>query len=348
MLGKIVSVKDSSVFVQLSINIYQTDNLISKNVTFDNRYIGEVISASSTMIEVLLIGEIVDKRFIAGSLGIPAFNAVCRLTTVEEIDIIYGIDKNSNTIKIGKSFVYDNYAIHLNINSFFANHFCIFGNSGSGKSHFVSSLLQGVFYDAKKLPYNTNIFLFDAYGEYQQAFNNISQVNSSLNYKVITTDLREERYQRLFIPFWLLTVDDICLLLDVDDVRQISIVEKALKLVSFFAKKDDSVKAQKNDIIARCLLDIIFSSGNNNEVRNIYMDYSNACDMFNSYEGNLCDLNSKRTVKANEEFYENQTEEVNVSDDQLVEEVGQNLVTTADNYDSVHESVSSSINSMLG
>ena len=33
---------------------------------------------------------------------------------------------------------------------------------------------------------------------------------------------------------------------------------------------------------------------------------------------------------------------------QLVEEVGQNLVTTADNYDSVHESVSSSINSMLG
>lgn len=33
---------------------------------------------------------------------------------------------------------------------------------------------------------------------------------------------------------------------------------------------------------------------------------------------------------------------------QLVEEVGQNLVTTADNYDAVHESVNSSINSMLG
>ena len=33
---------------------------------------------------------------------------------------------------------------------------------------------------------------------------------------------------------------------------------------------------------------------------------------------------------------------------QMVEEVGQNLVTTADNYDAVHESVSSSINGMLG
>ena len=29
-----------------------------------------------------------------------------------------------------------------------------------------------------------------------------------------------------------------------------------------------------------------------NNVENIYMNYSNACDMFNSYEGNLCDLNN--------------------------------------------------------
>ena len=41
-----------------------------------------------------------------------------------------------------------------------------------------------------------------------------------------------------------------------------------------------------------------------NNIRDIYMDYSNACDMFNSYEGNLCDLNNKRTVKANDELLE--------------------------------------------
>lgn len=41
-----------------------------------------------------------------------------------------------------------------------------------------------------------------------------------------------------------------------------------------------------------------------NNIRDIYMDYSNACDMFNSYEGNLCDLNNKRTVKANKELLE--------------------------------------------
>jgi len=268
MIGKIVSIKNSIICVQLTINIYQIENLVSKNVTFGDRYIGEVSGVSSNMIEVTLIGEIVNKKFIPGSIGVPSFNMGCRLTTLEEIDIIYGVDRTSNNIKIGKSFIYDNYDVYLNINSFFANHFSIFGNTGSGKSHFVAKLLQGIFYDAKRLPFNTNVFLFDAYGEYQQAFNNINQVNSNLNYKVITTDLREDRYEKLMIPFWLLTVDDICLMLEVDDMRQISIVEKALKLVSYFCLESNKVVEQKNDIIARCLLDIIFSSSNHSEVRN--------------------------------------------------------------------------------
>ena len=267
MLGKIVSVKNGIVYVQLSIDIYQVDNMVGKNITFGDRYIGEVTAVSNSIMEVSLIGEIVNNKFIPGSVNIPPFSSSCRLTTLNEINIIYGIDNNSNIIKIGKSFIYNDYNVCLNVDSFFSNHFSILGNTGSGKSHFVSRLLQGVFYDSKKLPFNTNIFLFDAYGEYQQAFNKINQVNSNLNYKVITTDLNENRYEKLCIPFWLLSVDDICLLLDVDDARQISIIEKALKLVSYFSKKDDNVVSQKNDIIARSLLDIIFSSSNNSEVR---------------------------------------------------------------------------------
>ena len=268
MIGKIVSIKNSTVNVGLSINIYQVENFIGKNVTFGNRYIGEVVGVSSSILEITLIGEIVNNMFISGGIGIPSFGMDCRLTTLEEIDIIYGVNKNGNFIKIGKSFVYNNYDVCLDINSFFSNHFAVFGNSGSGKSHFVSRLLQGIFYDAKRLPYNTSIFLFDAYGEYQQAFDKISQVNSNLNYKVITTDLKENRFEKLMIPFWLLSVDDICLLLEVDDMRQISIIEKALKLVSFFCQKGNEVIQQKNDIIARCLLDIIFSSNSNSEIRN--------------------------------------------------------------------------------
>ena len=111
MIGKIVSIKNSIIYVQLTINIYQSDNLVSKNVTFGNRYIGEIISVSNSMLEISLIGEIVNGKFIPGGISMPPFNSECRLTTLEEIDIIYGINKDSNVIKIGKSFIYNNYDI---------------------------------------------------------------------------------------------------------------------------------------------------------------------------------------------------------------------------------------------
>ena len=268
MIGKIVSIKNGIIYVQLGINIYQVDNLIGKNVTFNDRYIGEIVSSSSTLLEINLIGEIVNNTFISGSLIMPPFGSSCRLTTKEEIDKIYGVSNTTDLIKIGNSSVYRDYPVYLNINSFFANHFAILGNTGSGKSYFVTRLLQGVFYDARRLPINSNIFLFDAYGEYQQAFDKINQVNSNLNYRVFTTNLKDNRYEKLFIPFWFLSVDDICLLLDVDDTRQIPIIEKALKLVAYFSSNQNNTIVQKNDIIARSILDVIFSGSNNNDVRN--------------------------------------------------------------------------------
>ena len=268
MIGKIVSIKDEVIYVNLTINIYEMPNLIGLNVTFDNRYIGEINNISQTIAEVSLVGEINNNVFIPGNVSMPAFGSACRFTTNEEINIIYGVVNSTNLIKVGRSFIYKNYPVCLDINRFFASHFAILGNTGSGKSYFVSRLLQGIFYDAQKVPVNTNIFLFDAYGEYQQSFSMINQVNNSLNYRVFTTDLTNDQYEKLFIPFWLLSVDDICLLLNVDDVRQIPIVEKALKLVGYFCQKTQDVEKQKNDIVAGCLLDIIFSGTSHSEARN--------------------------------------------------------------------------------
>lgn len=268
MVGKIVLIKESIIYVSLSINVYQMDNLINKNVIFNDRYVGEIVTVSNNMLEIILIGEIVNNNFISGTVTFPSFNSVCRFLSNEEINIIYGYKIDTNFITLGHSSVYSDFPVGLNVSKYFSSHFAIFGNTGSGKSCFVAKLLQSIFYNSKKIPFNSNIFLFDAYGEYQQAFNNISAINSSLNYRVITTDLKNNNYSKLSIPFWLLGVDDICLLLDVDDVRQISIIEKALKLVTFFSENNQQVKSKKNDIIARALLDIIFAGGNYSEVRN--------------------------------------------------------------------------------
>ena len=269
MLGKIISIKNGFVYVNLTVNVYDMDNLIGKNVTFDNRFIGEIISMSSSALEVSIVGEIVNDHFVTGNMLMPKFGSECRLTTKEEIDKIYGVTASADIIRVGKSYIYGDYPVCLNINSFFANHFAILGNSGSGKSYFVSRLLQGIFYDAKRVPINTNVFLFDAFGEYQQAFSKISQVNSSLNYRVFTSDLGDNSFEKILIPFWFLSVDDLCLLLDVDDARQIGIIEKALKLVAYFCGNGDGdTMMQKNDIVARSIIDVIFSGVNHKEVRN--------------------------------------------------------------------------------
>ncbi len=270
MLGKIISIIDSEVKVSLTINIYNVLNIIGKNVVFesDKKIVGEINSISNNIMEVHLVGEIIDNNFIYGAVVKPSFNSICRLIKEEELDIVFGIDQNANSITLGKSYIYDKYDIKLNVNEFFANHFAVLGNSGSGKSYSVSRIFQNLFYEAKKLPYNINIFLFDAYGEYQQAFNRISEVNHNLNYKVYTTNLKDTSTDRLTIPFWLLGLDEIALLLDVTMPSQLPVLEKALKLVGYFTRDEKEVINQKNDIIARCLLDIIFAGKSPMEVNN--------------------------------------------------------------------------------
>lgn len=272
MLGKIISIIGDTVKIKLETNVYDLESIIGKNVIFDGtsiKIVGEIESGDSTNLDINLIGEIKNQKFSYGSIEKPAFKDACRFITKEELDIIYQNDASTNSVSMGVSSIYRDYRISLDVNSFFSNHFAILGNSGSGKSYSTSNIIQKIFYEAKNsIPFRTNIFLFDAYGEYQPAFNDIGKNNPNLNYKVITTDLTSTEYRHLALPFWLLGTDDIALLLNADNENQIPIIEKALKLVGYFTQNEENVKDQKNDIIARSLLDIIFSGKSPSEIRN--------------------------------------------------------------------------------
>ena len=272
MLGKIIAVIGDMVRVELQTNIYDLDNIMGKNVIFEEnncKIVGEILEGDFKHLDINLIGEITDGNFIYGSIVKPSFKSTCRIVTTDELDIMYQNDSSSNSINMGTSVIYRDYHISLDINSFFSNHFAILGNSGSGKSYSTSRILQNIFYEASdSIPFRTNILLFDAYGEYQPAFYDIGKKNPNLNYKVITTDLNNTEYQHLAIPFWLLGVDDIALLLNANDENQIPIIEKALKLVGYFTRSEEEVLEQKNDILARSILDIIFSGKSPSEIRN--------------------------------------------------------------------------------
>ena len=252
MLGQIISVKNDEVKVKLSINLYETENLISKNVVFKGA--------------TKIVGEIKDKVFYYGDIIKPAFSDKVNLITEDELDIIFH-DKKLDYVNLGKSYIYPDYPINLNINSFFSNHFAILGNTGSGKSYSVARIIQSIFYESPSIPYRANIFLFDAYGEYQEAFRKIGDKSVNINYKVYTTNFKDTNKELLNIPFYLLGVDDIAILLEADDRKQISVIEESLKLVCLFSKQEMEILEYKNDIIARSLLDIMFSSRTNVEIR---------------------------------------------------------------------------------
>jgi len=270
MLGRIIGISGSTVSVKLDVNVYNYDNLIGKNVIFSDESfinVGEVTAIGNGMMEVTLVGEIKDNKFFFGDISKPSFKAICYLANDSVLNIILNNDA-PNTVNIGKSYIYPTYDIKLDVNNFFSNHFAILGNSGSGKSYSVAKILQSVFYQCTTLPFYSNIFLFDAYGEYQRAFSRIHEVNENINYKVYTTDLNSTEFEILSYPFWLLGVDDLCLLMGVTSKEQIPVVEKALKLVSYFSRNEDEVINQKNDIIARCLLDVLFSGKSPSMIRN--------------------------------------------------------------------------------
>ena len=62
--------------------------------------------------------------------------------------------------------------------------------------------------------------------------------------------------------------DGISMLLDVNDPNQIPIIEKTLNLLPVLSRNDESVQRYKNNIIAKCLRDIILTGKSASSVRN--------------------------------------------------------------------------------
>ena len=163
MIGKIISINGDRVRIKLDINIYSIENIMEKNVIFEEvneKIVGEVIDGDYAYLDINLIGEISKSNtFTFGSTVKPSFKTPCRLITKEELDIVYQNDSSTNSIIMGKSNIYRDYNIALDINSFFSNHFAILGNSGSGKSYSTSNIIQKIFYEAKdSIPFRTNFF----------------------------------------------------------------------------------------------------------------------------------------------------------------------------------------------
>ena len=270
-LGKLIGIEGNNAFVKLDVNLFNFDNIINLYVYIadkEKKIVGEITDAKDDVLTISLLGEMNDNRFIFGVAKKPSFKADIYLVPTNEVKYIIGMSDytEKDYLYIGESPVYTDIPMGVNINSFFSNHFAIFGNTGSGKSCGVARVLQNLFNKKDVVAYRSNIIIFDAYGEYHNAFSNLHSLHKELNFKAYTTDIKSSG-NVLKIPLWLLSVDDIALLLEADKSSQLPIIEKALKLVTIFGRDEQLVIKHKNDIIARALLDILASGKNPSQIR---------------------------------------------------------------------------------
>lgn len=271
MFGNIIDIEDNKVIVE-NLKKEAETNILNFHVIFmenDRKIVGEIIGINNEIIKILLVGEIRNDIFISGVIKKPSFKTQARLIYKSELELILGSQDvaSKENLLIGRSTTYEGYQISTKINDFFSSHFAIVGNTGSGKSCGVARLLQNIFYhNDEALPINAHLVLFDAYGEYNKAFNKMNSL-PNLRFKNYTTKINFSDSDIIRIPAYFLEVDDLALLLNCKDSSTLPIIEQALKLVYIFKSDNEQVMEYKNDIIAKCLQDILASGKNPTQIR---------------------------------------------------------------------------------
>ena len=288
MIGSIIEIIDNRVLIKLAIDINKQPNLVGLHVVFEDetkKIVAEIVNVSQTEMTAVIVGELGENSFIPGATKRPSFKSSIRLVTLEELELMLGSQNIvAGQTNFGTSNVYDGYRINVDLNDFFSNHFSVLGNSGSGKSCTVASILQKLMVGNGRVPRNANFFFFDAFGEYNSAFSGLHAINPEFNYKYYTTNVKSATDEILRIPVWLLDVDDLALLLDADTPTQLPIIEKTLNLVPILTGQSDAVIKKKNDIIARAIQDILLSGNDSTKIRD---QVTAVLTKFNTAELNL-------------------------------------------------------------
>lgn len=279
MFGKIKYISDNTAVVEINKDGNLVSNLMNLHVVFESngdKLLGEVKNVDENSVKIELLGEFVGTRFIAGTIKKPTLTSTLRVINEEELDIIMG-KADENSLYIGKSTIYKDRSIYANINDLFSNHLAIFGNSGSGKSCSVSRIVQNIFLNQNFLAQNANLFIFDAYGEYKNAFRDINKINPAYQYKFLTTNPTEETDMLFQLPVFLFTNDDVALLLNADNHAQLTIIERMMKLAKLFSRNDAVTEKLKNHLIAKAIQSVLFSNQNASGKKNDIFTIISSC-----------------------------------------------------------------------
>lgn len=225
---------------------------------------------SKRQVYLNLIGEITEEKFFFGVSKMPLIFSTVYMISQKELVAMLEVGKEELLVSedsdktravlltIGKSVIFPDYEVKVNIDKFFGFHFAVFGNTGAGKSNTIARILQNVFMKKNYSAKGAKFVIIDSNGEYSKAFSKLSEVNPQIKHSLMTTDeLDDDGFK---IPVWALSADDWAILLHASEKTQIPVLKRAIDIARVFYNSETPNTELKNHILASTLLGIIQSS----------------------------------------------------------------------------------------
>jgi DNA helicase HerA-like ATPase len=228
--GRIYKIGQIGTFVKMpmgNITIYGIVGAVS-----DRPFAGEGDADSrqgSRFISVQLIGEkIGDAEFEKGIGTYPTINDEVHLVIEKDLFEIYG-EQSVGSIEIGKHSSSENLGVYVDTHNLILRHCGILGSTGSGKSNTTVSILKSILTGYA----GSRVILVDPHGEYSSAFPDA---------KVLKIGSEADS---LFIPFWLMTFEELAFFLVGADQRDEQKIEYRMlrDLVTSMKKENVNLRA---------------------------------------------------------------------------------------------------------
>lgn len=154
--------------------------------------------------EAVPIGNIIKEKFEYGIERYPMLGDEVYLASKEELNKILGNDLeiNENNFIIGELSNKKGYYPKINIDNFFTTHISILGNTGSGKSTTIKTIIRKLSekIDEHFKKENINFYIFDIHNEYTNIKAELSNKTSLDEISIPLELLKKEDWLNLVLP----------------------------------------------------------------------------------------------------------------------------------------------------
>lgn len=218
------------------------------------------LAASSKYLDVVPVGMLPmgggDFKF--GVSIFPSLYADALYALDNELDRVFDThqkaqdSKRYSVLSIGKSVVFEDYDVKVRLDEFFGGHAAVLGNTGSGKSCTVASVLQSLFSKPEEYHARGATFvLFDVNGEYDEALAPFTK-EGSIGVRRLVLDGTTKGFR---MPHWFLEAAEWELLLQASERAQLPVLRTALGLTTLFRNRSPEAAAIREHFIATCIIE---------------------------------------------------------------------------------------------